>query len=98
MPKRSKGFKREREPLGEHGEVDGPDIYKARFTKRNPRPPCLTKCIEKQKEFKAAYYEFKAQFQEASVTLSEALPPRLENFNVCSAEGGVPLFGGCFFE
>ena len=38
------------------------DIYKARFTKRSSRPLCRTKCIERMKEFKAAYFAFKAQF------------------------------------
>ena len=50
------------------------------------------------KEFKAAYFAFKAQFQEASATLREALELGLENISVRFPEGGVPLFGGCSFE
>ena len=89
--------KREKPSMG-MSKVMGQDIYKARFTKRSPRPLCRTKYIERLKEFKAAYYAFKAQFQEASAALREALALGLENINVRFPVGGVPLFGGCSFE
>ena len=50
------------------------------------------------KEFKAAYFGFKVQFQVASATLREALELGLDHIRVRFPEGGVPLFGGCSFE
>ena len=79
-------------------KVMGQDMYKARFTKRSPRPLCRTRCIDRLKEFKAAYFAFKAQFQVASTALREAIALGLENITVRFPEGGVPLFGGCSFE
>ena len=89
--------KREKPSMG-MSKVMSQEIYKARFTKRSPRPLCRTKCIERLKEFKTAYFAFKAQFQEASAILREALALGLENVTVRFPEGGVPLFGGCSFE
>ena len=74
------------------------DTYRARFTKRSPRPLCRTKCLTLLKEFKRAYFEFKAQFQEASARLREAIELGIEEVRVRFPEGGVPLFGGCAFE
>ena len=79
-------------------KVMSQEIYKARFTKRSPRPLCRTKCIERLKEFKAAYFAFKAQFQEASTEVREAIVLGLENITIRFPEGGVPLFGGCSFK
>ena len=86
--------KRDKPSMG-MSKVMGQDIYKARFTKRGPRPLCRTKCIDNLKEFKTAYFAFKAQFQEASATLREALALGQENFNIRLLKLGVPLFGGC---
>jgi hypothetical protein len=54
-------------------KVMGQDIYKARFTKRSTRPLCKARSIERLKAFKEAYFAFKAQFQEASTVLREAV-------------------------
>ena len=89
--------KREKPSMG-MSKVLVQDIYKARFTKRSPRPLCRTKCIERMKAFKAAYFTFKAQFQEASAILREAIALGLESISVRFPEGGVPLFGGSSFE
>ena len=89
--------KREKPSMG-MSKVLAQDIYKARFTKRSPRPLCRTKCIERMKAFKAAYFTFKAQFQEASAILREAIALGLESISVRFPEGGVPLFGGSSFE
>ena len=78
--------------------VMGQETYRARFTKRSSRPLCRTKCIKRLKAFKDAYYAFKAQFQEASATLREAIANGVESICVRFPEGGVPLFGGCSFE
>ena len=88
---------REKPAMG-MAKVMGQETYKARFTKRSSRPLCRTKCIERLKAFKEAYYAFKAQFQEASATLREAIANGVESICVRFPEGGVPLFGGCSYE
>jgi len=69
-------------------------IFTARFTKRTPCPLCHTRIVSLMHEFKRAYYNFVAQFRQASyelrlaLALGEPAPP------VSFPEGGVPLFSG----
>ena len=74
------------------------DVYKSRFKKRNARPLCRTKCVERMKVFKELYFQFKARFQEASAALREAIALGFESAPVCFPKEGVPLFGGYGFK
>ena len=70
------------------------NVYQPRFTKRSDRPLCRTKCVDRMKAYRALYYTFKAQFQEASAVLREGIHRGVELLSVRFPAGGVPLFGG----
>ena len=67
-------------------------IFRARVTKGGNRPLCRAKCIETLKAYRKLYFEFKAQFQEVSAALRQAIALGLETASICFPEGGVPLF------
>ena len=69
-------------------------IKKARFTKRGTRPLCRTKCIKALKAYQKLYFEFKANFQEVSADLRQAIRMGCDTASICFPIGGVPLFGG----
>jgi REP element-mobilizing transposase RayT len=65
-----------------------------RFTKRSIRPLYRTKCIKILKAYQTLYFTFKAQFQEASAKLRQAIYRGEDQLCICFPVGGVPLFGG----
>ena len=65
-----------------------------RFQKRSTRPLCRTKCIKTLKVYQTLYFTFRAQFQEASAKLRQAIYRGEEQLCICFPAGGVPLFGG----